>query len=1022
MDTIMYYELKDNIFYYGANQWEGSTQLTFNDSSYYLPIESGGALQVLPHDESIVEWYPNHLPTFKSNSAGGLPRLQTRNTDWSHIRLHTYIKDIFYYQNYTDRAVSFTLYNSVNFNRSKQWLNSEFIIGDPNNNKMFRGLLGFCSGDINVSFPGLLTAKGLFYGGSSNLVVTSINLDIPIAKDLDATMNHNHQDVTFTVNAPSVENIKGLDGFDVAFTSDILIHPANALQGVNSIFGVYKIRFIEDDGDYINTFKNYKGTYDNIVLDYKNIVNADNMFSGATSLPSDLDFNFPNLTNPYNMFAGCTSIKGSVYLNAPKAIGLGYVFNGCTNITSVKLNTPKVTGAEGAFYGCTKLKTIYSSNLSKLTSGNNMFYNCVSLVGGNGTTYNSSYSSYTYAKVDKEGTPGYFTYTKSDNYYNVNVINSEYALLSYPGANFAPGEEVEITANLPSYLAVDYWLQYNSGDNSWHNIGTGRYSIKGPINSDMDLILVPKYVGEGVQFNVSLTSVPSNSCTLTGAGTYMVGDNVIITASPNEGYIFKQWEELINDTWIVLSDNKIFTIESIGRDRNIRAVCVEDTPESGVTLTLTDDGNGTTFGSGRYLKGSKAEAAASANAGYKFVKWINESGETISANKVYTFIINEDTTLQAIFAKDPYYNGGSSGTGGGGGNFDDTSDMVGGTGDSFSNAMGYTGGLFTAFVLSDDDVTNFKNYMYNTDLINSMKSIIDQIGSLGGQVSDYILNFMKLPTGVEATNTKDVKIGFYPTNLNFHYANAIGKQKRMGALKIEPYWGNALDYKSKIQIYLPYIGYEYLDTAEVMGKTIKLAYNISFIDGSCVALIYVDDNLKYQFNGNCATNLPISQVNMTEVTQKALSLGASVITAGATSEASLNALTAGNATANIGTPEAQQFASSQLNKGNQLASKTGDSIQNAMSNIGGNVRRCSNLSGNLGMLSSQTPYLIISRPRLCMPDNYGHYHGYPSNITRKLGELSGYTVVSNIHLDGLDATSSEIEELESILKAGVIIK
>ena len=54
-----------------------------------------------------------------------------------------------------------------------------------------------------------------------------------------------------------------------------------------------------------------------------------------------------------------------------------------------------------------------------------------------------------------------------------------------------------------------------------------------------------------------------------------------------------------------------------------------------------------------------------------------------------------------------------------------------------------------------------------------------------------------------------------------------------------------------------------------------------------------------------------------------------------------------------------------------------------------------------------------------MPDNYAHYHGYPSNITRKLGELSGYTVVSNIHLDGLNATSSEIEELESILSSNL---
>lgn len=992
MDTILYYEIRDNILYYGANQWEGSTALT-NTSN--LPISCDGVLKILPQDDSIVEWYLDELP-YTGNSVYGTPSLVARETDWSHIRLHNYIHTAFYHDSsYSDYQHALTLYNSVNFNKSKQWLNSEFIINDnldTGTTYNRRGILAFCSGNIDVSFPGLVYGTYLFAGYSRNLVLTEVNLDLPNALKVEGRDSAN---TTWNLNIPSANTLSDFDNGNIVLNNSVKIHPAKCLRNVKSLTGKGNISFIEGDGDYSSAFSNYKGTFDNVNIDYNNVVVASSMYNAT------------NITD--------------IYFDAPKCINLNSAFRDCSLLKTVKLNTPKVTSIDYTFYGDTALTTINSSNLSKLTSGNYTFGDCTSLVGGNGTAYNSSNVSYTYAKVDREGNPGYFTYIKSDTYYNVEVINSDYATISYPGANFARGDTVEITAKLPSYLGVDYWLQYNTGDNSWHNIGS-KNTVSGEIQSDMKFILVPKYVGEGVNFKVSLTSVPSNSCTLTGAGTYRVGDDVIITASPNEGYIFKQWEELINETWIILSESKIYTLKAIGRDRTIRAVCVEDSPEVGVTLTLTDDGNGTTFGAGRYLKGTKAEAAASANAGYKFVKWINESGETISANKVYTFIINEDTTLQAIFAKDPYYNGGSSGTGGGDGNFDDTSDMVGGTGDSFSNAMGYTGGLFTAFVLSDNDVKNFKDYMYNTDLINSMKSIIDQIGSLGGQVSDYILNFMKLPTGIEATNTKDVKIGFYPTNLNFHYANAIGKQKRMGALKIEPYWGNALDYKSKIQIYLPYIGYEYLDTAEVMGKTIKLAYNISFIDGSCVALIYVDDNLKYQFNGNCATNLPISQVNMTEVTQKALSLGASVITAGATSEASLNALTAGNATANIGTPEAQQFASSQINKGNQLANKTGDSIQNAMSNIGGNVRRCSNLSGNLGFLSSQTPYLIISRPRLCMPDNYGHYHGYPSNITRKLGELSGYTVVSNIHLDGLDATSSEIEELESILKSGIIIK
>jgi len=38
-----------------------------------------------------------------------------------------------------------------------------------------------------------------------------------------------------------------------------------------------------------------------------------------------------------------------------------------------------------------------------------MFNGCTSLVGGNGTTYNSSHTDATYARIDRAGTPGYFT-------------------------------------------------------------------------------------------------------------------------------------------------------------------------------------------------------------------------------------------------------------------------------------------------------------------------------------------------------------------------------------------------------------------------------------------------------------------------------------------------------------------------------------------------------------------------------------------------------------------------------------
>ena len=38
-----------------------------------------------------------------------------------------------------------------------------------------------------------------------------------------------------------------------------------------------------------------------------------------------------------------------------------------------------------------------------------MFSGCTKLKGGNGTIYNSNYTNKTYACVDKDGQPGYFT-------------------------------------------------------------------------------------------------------------------------------------------------------------------------------------------------------------------------------------------------------------------------------------------------------------------------------------------------------------------------------------------------------------------------------------------------------------------------------------------------------------------------------------------------------------------------------------------------------------------------------------
>lgn len=96
-------------------------------------------------------------------------------------------------------------------------------------------------------------------------------------------------------------------------------------------------------------------------------------------------------------------------------------------------------------------------------------------------------------------------------------------------------------------------------------------------------------------------------------------------------------------------------------------------------------------------------------------------------------------------------------------------------------------------------------------------------------------------------------------------------------------------------------------------------------------------------------------------------------------------------------------------------------MQNPLRNLGSRGERSGSLGNNMGAISVQTPHVIVSRPTLSLPDNYGHYHGFPSNITAKLGDLRGYTKVADIHLENIPAQSSEINIMDKYLKSGVII-
>ena len=86
------------------------------------------------------------------------------------------------------------------------------------------------------------------------------------------------------------------------------------------------------------------------------------------------------------------------------------------------------------------------------------------------------------------------------------------------------------------------------------------------------------------------------------------------------------------------------------------------------------------------------------------------------------------------------------------------------------------------------------------------------------------------------------------------------------------------------------------------------------------------------------------------------------------------------------------------------------------------IERSGAITSNTGELGEFTPYIVIHRPVQSMPADFKTIKGYQSNITATLSQLTGYTEVDYIHLDGISgATDSELNEIERLLKDGVII-
>lgn len=373
-------------------------------------------------------------------------------------------------------------------------------------------------------------------------------------------------------------------------------------------------------------------------------------------------------------------------------------------------------------------------------------------------------------------------------------------------------------------------------------------------------------------------------------------------------------------------------------------------------------------------------------------------------------------------------------------------------------------GFISLWCPTEQQMLNLSAYMWNADVLTLdfwRKLVADPIQLV------YGLNIIPLDLrtiGIVGQTPDTVVVGAISTGIKMDYLTSQWVELDCGTIDIdESMLGSYLDYDpfTKVDIYLPYIGYRPLRVDDIMPGTIQLKYRVDLLTGACVAQIKSTksnehddtlDSIIYQYMGNCATQIPVTASQYADAVRSAITTAAAVGTIAVLAGTGAGAgVAAAGAEIMPGTQPAGLLSGpgmvpvdselgagmarySQMTSAPSVAESGGGAstlkqagIIHSAASAGGNVmgikpsiERSGAIGGAAGMLATQMPYLVFTRPRLAHPEDQHKYTGYPAFMTRTLSELSGFTQIQAIHLEGIPCTANELAEIDALLKSGVI--
>lgn len=273
-------------------------------------------------------------------------------------------------------------------------------------------------------------------------------------------------------------------------------------------------------------------------------------------------------------------------------------------------------------------------------------------------------------------------------------------------------------------------------------------------------------------------------------------------------------------------------------------------------------------------------------------------------------------------------------------------------------------------------------------------NFVDQLLKVFNDPMQAIISLHKIYASPHIGGTATIKVGYLNSQVPSDWVDEQYIDVDCGSVNVFETSGNVIDYMCDIRIYLPFIGIVSLDVDDVMRGVVNVKYRIDVITGTCVAFVSITRDagaggVIYQYTGSMAEVYPLSSGSYMGIITGVLGIAAGIAGTIATGGAAAPALIGGAA---------------------------------GVSAMHTKIEHSNGFSGNAGALAAKKPYIIISRPQSAMSNGIGANTGWPANYFVRLSQCSGFTKAKTLHLSGISgATDTELQEIERLLKEGVII-